>query len=1316
MRRFLFGLALTLITAYVLLHVVLGSTPVQRRVISEMRAQLKTLGLDLKIESIEFSALFPRIYLNRVTVLASDEGKFKGLPAITIDKIKFEFQPLALLVREVQVTELSFFHPVFVVSNVQHWIPIFQREFGGNNKKKTVTTPIPFRINIKKVGLVDALMDLKSASPAWAFTSNSLTFYFMNSSASQYTIQAELKNAAGRYENSDLKLNRFDLDVDVSAKSFRLNRLLVEGESFNLTTTGVSSLDILTQKRIPASSALAIDYEGEVAWLNRIGLLGQLPELSGAIGLHVKAKTDDKLISTSGNLTYKEVVVDGYRIGTGRMQFESDPKNVLHLKEVSLNWANGELASKDLSIGLTSPYPIAGKLKARGMSLKALLADVRTPNAPADMRIDGEVNVRGGFVPFEIVTEIDTQIANLYVAESDPKNNSIDIPGGTVKGTLSFYPDRMAFDDVVEVLGGTAEVKGHLGFHKNPTELTMKATNLSFNELKHISNLQVRGLIPTLEASLTHTTQGVRIAGDFTTTGAELESVRLGDVQGQVHFESGLLTFDNLVMASNEPILGRGYVDFSPEKTHYKFQAEVKRAELARVFKVFPEGILPFPAPTGGELSGRVFIEGGRGGEGLEIEAAGQAKDFQWYGEHWHGANFSTNFRPKHTSLRRILLFKRTGALQVNGTLDDGETDLHIRSHSLRLEEFSRFKGTSLSGEILGDVHFKMKQGLLNYAGGKLQAKKFTFRSAEIPEWNLNMASDDKLIRSTFATSDGSLTGSYRHPLVKQGDGELGLNFIRFDGLPWLSAFLGVDLDTFQEMRIGGRVDLTGSLDKWGQLRGGAKLDTLRMGLRNGVLENKTPIEISTSAGEFRVAPFRLEGGESQFSGDWVWSSSGAWSGKLDGRSDVAVLRPFLPFVESASGKLLFGVRATGSAAKRDFLGNARIENGNLRFKGMADELKSLDAQLTLSKSAINFDRFEATVNGGRLNAGGDIGMDLFSDFVPRLQMTADRVLLNFMDGNLNTLVTGNFSFSGKGAPYLIKGTCDLVEANLLKLEAAPSGPLRQEKPVFNYDIECQSNGGAYVKTDLLNAEFKGDFHLVGRDTAMGLLGATELVEGSLLFRETKFVLTSGVVKFESESRIAPRFNLAGNTRIREENTSNPAEYEVALLTYGVPEDYRIRLTSSPALTEPEIISLLVLGFTGRGNQEGSFMDLGSAVMGQIPLQSKIQGSLGFDIKVKSRNQSQSSSISSAAGSGEVTGTTTPSVVIQKDITRKTRLSVSSTLDTAPTREFRVEQLLNDNLSINATTTDSTKNTSATTTPQSSQSYGVDFRYRFTFE
>ncbi len=1315
MRRFFVGLIVALVSAYVLLHVVLGSTPVQRRIISEMQMQLKALGLDLKIESIEFSALFPRIYLNRVTVLADDKGKFQGLPQITIDKIKFEFQPLALLVREIQVTELSFFHPVFVAHNVERWIPLFQKEFGGS-KKKTVTTPIPFRINFKKVGFVDALMDLKSTAPLWTFTSPSLTFFIQNGSKSQMTVQAEIRNGKGRYETTEIDIKRFDLDADWSEKSVRLNRLQLDGEKFSLTTTGVSSLDAITKQKIPSSSALAIDYDGDISWLNRLGILGEIPELAGNVGLHLKAKTNEKTISTTGALKYKNVYVDGYRIGSGDFLFESDPKNWLHLKDLSFLWAGGELSSRDLAVSLSPPYPIQGKMKAKGLSLKNLLSDVRTADAPVNMNFDGELNVTGAFSgPFQIAVDVQNPFTGLVVESNDPKEPIIEAGAGKVQGQITFFLDRMTFDTAVDVLGGRADVKGHLGFNSS-AELSVKAKNISLTELKHISNLNLKGTVAQLEAEISASKAlGGKINGAFTTNDSEIEGVRLGEIQGRAHFESGLLTFEDLVLASDEPILGRGYVDFSPEKTHYKFQADVKRTELARVFQVFPEGVLPFPEPTGGELSGRVFIEGGRDNEGLEIEATGQAKDFDWYGEHWQGGSFSTNFRPKHTSLRRILLFKRTGALQVSGSLDDGETELHFKSHSLRLEEFAKFKGTSLSGELLGDVEFKLKEGKLTQALGKIQAKKFTFRSAEIPEWSLNMQSDETQVRSTFAANDGSFAGTYRHP-IKKGEGELSMSLVRFDGLPWLSALLGMDLDTFQEVRLGGRIDLVGSLERWNSLRGRAKLDTLRLGLRNAVLESRKPIEISMEPGEFKIAPFLLEGGDSQFSGDWHWSTGGKWQGRLDGRSDVGALRPFLPFVESASGRLAFGVRATGSSARRDFLGNARIEQGALRFKGMTDEIKGIDAQLTLSSNAIRFDKFDANVNGGVLKAGGEIGMDLFTKFVPRLTINTDRVMLHFMDNNLETLVSGDFTFAGKGLPYHIAGKCQLIEANLLKLEsAAPLAQPRNLTPTFTLDVDCNSRGAAHVKTDLLNAQFKGNFHLVGKDTAMGLLGQAELIDGKLLFRETPFTLNSGVVKFESESRILPRFNLSGTTRKKEEKGQNPAEYEVTLLAYGIPEDYRIRLTSSPALSEPEIISLLLLGFTGRGS-EGNFMDLGSAVMGQIPLQSKIQGNLGFDIKIKSKNQAQSTSISSAAGSNDNANPTVPSVVIQKDITRKTRLSYSSTLDTASVKEFRVEQLLNDNLSINATTTDRTKSSSATTSSTSSQSYGLDVRYRFTFE
>jgi hypothetical protein len=181
---------------------------------------------------------------------------------------------------------------------------------------------------------------------------------------------------------------------------------------------------------------------------------------------------------------------------------------------------------------------------------------------------------------------------------------------------------------------------------------------------------------------------------------------------------------------------------------------------------------------------------------------------------------------------------------------------------------------------------------------------------------------------------------------------------------------------------------------------------------------------------------------------------------------------------------------------------------------------------------------------------------------------------------------------------------------------------------------------------------------------------------------------------------------------VKEASTFAAQEYEVMLQVLGVASDYKIRLSSTPRLTEPEILSLLVLGVVNR-SQEGNYAELGSTIAGQLPLPTKLQSDLGVDIKFNTQT-------SKAQPSGATGGTvnvpadvTVPSVRVEKNLTRSTRLSYSNTLSSTPTRELRIEQLLDENLSANFSTTN--KTTQSAEQPLV-QSYGVDIRYRFQFE
>ena len=71
-----------------------------------------------------------------------------------------------------------------------------------------------------------------------------------------------------------------------------------------------------------------------------------------------------------------------------------------------------------------------------------------------------------------------------------------------------------------------------------------------------------------------------------------------------------------------------------------------------------------------------------------------------------------------------------------------------------------------------------------------------------------------------------------------------------------------------------------------------------------------------------------------------------------------------------------------------------------------------------------------------------------------------------------------------------------------------------------------------------------------------------------------------------------------------------------------------------------------------------------------------------------------------------------PTVEIQKKVTDKTKVTLSNTVGVAvPTSEIRIEQILDENLTVNATAGTQTRDEKSTT-----QSFGLDFRFNFEFE
>jgi autotransporter translocation and assembly factor TamB len=410
-------------------------------------------------------------------------------------------------------------------------------------------------------------------------------------------------------------------------------------------------------------------------------------------------------------------------------------------------------------------------------------------------------------------------------------------------------------------------------------------------------------------------------------------------------------------------------------------------------------------------------------------------------------------------------------------------------------------------------------------------------------------------------------------------------------------------------------------------------------------------------------------------------------------------------------------LRLSGSPKKFALLGNASLEDGTFRLKGLTDEFKNAQVQVSLSQDRLNVDRFQANLGGGEIQVRGNVLIDRFKKFEPNLALTASRVNLKTKN-YLTTQASGEFSITGRETPYLFAGRCTINEARLTDFNAGEN--VRDDsEPVLRFDVKADARNRIFVTTDVMDAEFRGSLNLVGNTSNPGLLGSVDGIKGSLLFKDTKFALTTANVKFEEREKIHPRFNVSGRAVVREQRTDVPQDYEVNLQVIGTPTDYKIRLTSIPSLAEPDLISLLVLGVTTRG-QEGNYVDLGSVIAGQTPFQSKIQNEFGVDIKMGTQTRTNTPG-GTATGTGSSPGTTSgdqtvvPSVKIQKNISEKTKLSYSTTVgEEIPFKEFRIEHLLNENFTVNGTALERSRGGTTQTDPV--KSYGLDFRYHFTFE
>jgi hypothetical protein len=305
----------------------------------------------------------------------------------------------------------------------------------------------------------------------------------------------------------------------------------------------------------------------------------------------------------------------------------------------------------------------------------------------------------------------------------------------------------------------------------------------------------------------------------------------------------------------------------------------------------------------------------------------------------------------------------------------------------------------------------------------------------------------------------------------------------------------------------------------------------------------------------------------------------GTLSGNVSGELPAALLGLVWPDGRpSGRIELLGEISGTDSAPR--FEGVARVTDGSLRIPGFSDPVTHVSGVLEFSPEAIRVDGVDFYMLGGTGACNGRIVLSPRLEF--DLAMSFKSLRWPLIPG-LTPILTGDvrlvgpltdLSLSGKAVlnRTAFRRDIDLQQLVVEQIRAPERARVSEAAPIA-LNIAVNIPGTLEIETTLAHVSLRGDLRIVGNTARYGVLGRLEaLPGGELELSGVQYELDRASVTFTSPETIAPSLDVLARTTVQ--------TYDITIALVGPLNHLTPTFTSSPALPEMDIVSLLFVGRT----------------------------------------------------------------------------------------------------------------------------------------
>lgn len=414
---------------------------------------------------------------------------------------------------------------------------------------------------------------------------------------------------------------------------------------------------------------------------------------------------------------------------------------------------------------------------------------------------------------------------------------------------------------------------------------------------------------------------------------------------------------------------------------------------------------------------------------------------------------------------------------------------------------------------------------------------------------------------------------------------------------------------------------------------------------------------------------------------------------------------------------------------------NISGDNHSLKIKGLPGYITSFDYTLVKNGESFEISRMRGNYGEGEFKIGGKI---FFDDMYPQVNLNyqIDRATVPLFKRS-NVIVSSTGTVTGTDLPYKLNGKvtflhgeiledpADLMKENKVSIDEykkyLPEKDVLGNKGFIDLNLSFETASPVLIKNNMVEVYFRGNGQVTGDVLSPEFNTRLETVPNisKFKFKGHDFALSQGYVEIRDrgKNRISD-LKFAGAAKIN--------DYDMRLDLSGTISNVNVELSSEPALSKEDLLSLLTLGVTSDMSKnleagERRFVTtvgIGTLLVDQLKINEDLNSTLGLKLSVQPEFKEDETTLisgKSAVSDGSTSRLKSATKVkINKQINNRVDVSLSSTIGGSleQKQEMNINFNINKNFSLEGVYEVKPTEDENTNTPNS---LGADLKWRKSF-